>query len=200
MTSERGMGSEREIMAALRKSAILAHWVPGVSLLIQQAHEPLIAVSCDSRLADTYGCSLVHPCEYRRQVVDLVSSSAAGLPPAFNPGDLMHIEIMADVGTTVDADGVVSAQFDEHHTMVGFAVLAEAPGPDQHAGGCQWSLNEAPVLESHDPDLKASLLTCSFPTGDPARTARARQAILDRLVVSEAEEIAALASLAGPQW
>ncbi|MEM8923442.1 MAG: hypothetical protein AAF962_24995 [Actinomycetota bacterium] len=185
-------------LLALRKAAALAHWVHGVHLVLSGASTPTVAVTCDETMSFEETCLVLHPCEFRRQVLQLMASDAAGLGPSFGLGESsIHIGVLSSPGTDMDDRGLVVTDIDGTHAAV-VHVIAGEQGPrlegttSEIPESCYWPLNNVPVLESVDPDLGVVLLSCAFQHADNDRARAAYTAILDAMVTATAEEITVL--------
>lgn len=179
---------------ALRKAAILAHWLPGLSLLIRQQREPVLAVTTESQVAADHGCGELHPCEFRRQVIQMMTSDRAGLPPDFGDGGLsLQIEVVTGAATTFDNSGLVITMFDRWHSVVGFPTLsvADPSRSPLEPGSCQWPLVDAPVAEEVDLGLGAAFVCCTYPTSDPRRADLAYAAVFEEMIGRSAAEVVA---------
>ncbi|MEM8926479.1 MAG: hypothetical protein AAGD35_23480 [Actinomycetota bacterium] len=185
-------------LVALRKVAVLAHWVPGVNLVLSQDDGPTIAVTADERLEFDTTCLVMHPCEFRRQVLQLMSADEVGLGPSFGLGHgAIHIGVVASPGAVMHDNGLIVARFSENHSIVAHATVVDraslASRPvTSPPRSCAWPLDDIPVAEDVDPDLGVVLITCGYADDDPTRASLAYGAVFDAMVTSTAEEMSTL--------
>ncbi|MEM7275837.1 MAG: hypothetical protein AAF547_22365 [Actinomycetota bacterium] len=166
-------------LLALRKAAVLAHWIPGLSLVVDCAATGTVRVSADQWSADPW--PTVHPCEFRRTIVQLRASAEVGLaPPLDEAGDGLRIDMIGAPGTEIDESGLVVARFDPEHSVIAFATS----GP---VDGARWAVETSP-----DDDLGIVLVHRAFPTEDDEAAGQAQELVFRAMVESAAEEIAAL--------
>lgn len=189
-------------LLAVRKAAVLTHWVPNINLLVCQTDWPGILVSTAPwEIGDGFWLS-VDPCSFRQEVCALPDVPGATVGPNLGAeGTALQIEVVTSGSTRFDAAGLFTLPFDDHHSAVGFPALASvaidaAESSDvNEPPTCVWDVNGQPQLQqSVDLELGVKLISCYYPTEDETRARLAREAVLDAMFAAGADEVASLAA------
>lgn len=124
-------GCGDRLLVALRKSALLLHWVPGTGLQIVQPNRPTIRVTRSGAQPGFDGVQLT-PCEFRGLVIGLDSADAAGLTPAIglDPGNEVRLRHFTEDGTKLGGHGIV--QFHPCAGTTAFAFPTVCADGDPH--------------------------------------------------------------------
>ncbi len=190
-------------LLAVRKAAILAHWVPGISLLVSQSDWPGLQVTTTPWAMDDGWWTPIDPCRFRREVCGLPERPSPVVGHSLGADDAaLQIEIVTSGTTSYDDAGLFTLPFDEHHSAVGFPMLADiSVGPTLTEGSpesptCRWDIDERPqLLQNVDAELGVKLISCCYPTDDELRAHLAREAALDALLSTGADEVAMVAAV-----
>ncbi|MEM7322957.1 MAG: hypothetical protein AAF531_07720 [Actinomycetota bacterium] len=189
-------------LLAVRKAAILAHWVPGISLLVSQSGWPGLQVTTTPWDMGDDAWLTVHPCQFRHEVCALPETPSTVVGPTLGTDDSeLQIEVVTSGLTRFDDAGLFTVPFDTHHSAVGFSMLSEVPidleleaGGTDHRATCQFPIDQQPDLTQNvDIGLGMKLVTCCYPTEDLQRAEAAREAVLELLFTAGADEVAMVA-------
>ncbi|MEL6981143.1 MAG: hypothetical protein AAFO29_01835 [Actinomycetota bacterium] len=190
-------------LLAVRKAAVLAHWVPGISLLVSQPDWPGVMVSTTPWDMGDGWWMPVDPCTFRREVGCLPGRPSGIVGPRLGAEDTdLRIEVVTSGSTRFDDAGLFSLPFDEHHSAVGFSVLASiglrraAVSGQPETPTCLWDVDGPPqLLQNVDADLGVKLISCCYPSTDELRASLAREAMLEAMLSAGADEVATVAGV-----
>ncbi|MEM9653859.1 MAG: hypothetical protein AAGA65_17335 [Actinomycetota bacterium] len=188
-------------LSALRKAAVLAHWVPGVNLVVSQLGGPAIAVTADPTLTIAGAELRLRPCELRDQVLGLMAPAASAADRLFDlGGPAIHIGVVTAPGTQMDEEGIVLTSIDDKHTGIAHAFVVDraradsvVPTPPKSVS-CGWEADAVPLVEHLDEELGVVMVTCLYHTDDVGQATAAYGAVFDAMITGSAEEFAALAA------
>ncbi|MEM7091703.1 MAG: hypothetical protein AAF567_01775 [Actinomycetota bacterium] len=180
----------------IRKYATLAHWVPGISLVVYQNDWPPIQVACmPSPSPDGEVWTFVHPCHFRAEVLDTGNRSRLVGPSLGHPGSSAKVTVIAEEATEIDDAGLFTVRYDEIHSVVGFITLAAIEVgqavPESECGGasCAWDLDAPPMISSIDAALGTQMVSCSYRTEDAVRATLARNLVFEAMLAASVEEV-----------
>ncbi|MEM9563036.1 MAG: hypothetical protein AAGA93_10480 [Actinomycetota bacterium] len=184
----------------IRKLAVLAHWVPGVSLLIYQADWPPLQVTRSPWSApDGEVWIPLNPCQFRAELLGMETGQCELIGPSL--GDEyaeLRINVVTSEPTTLDDTGLFTLPYDASHSAVMFATLASVTvaAPDTSTGKadtCLWDIDRPPPLHSSvDEDLGVQLISCSYHTNDTVRQELARTATFEAMLAASVDEVTLL--------
>lgn len=185
-------------LLAIRKAAVMAHWVKGLSLMLLRSSRPTLLVTVDEQLTTTGRHLRMHPCDFRREVGLLMGSESAILGSTSDLGrGNMQLEIITCEKARFEDAGLVGTGFDDHHSMVGFVTTTSAVEDLRHQNHktCEWDLSKPPpLLLNVDDELELTMVTCSYFTEDVQRAELAYSAVFDAMITASAEEFATAVS------
>ncbi|MEM9036024.1 MAG: hypothetical protein AAGA99_08105 [Actinomycetota bacterium] len=190
-------------LVALRKAAVLAHWIPELDLQIHQVGSAGVRVAASRPPAGFRGAS-VDPCEFRRLVIRVMAGEVgvAARELGLVLGHQLRIELHAGPGLLIGAHGLVRAELDGEWGVLATAVL----GHDGGAALASVTVDDvAPPDDTvqldldHDGQVDVTLLHASFPLRDRVRERIVLSALSAAAATYAAEEVAlALAGLDAP--
>lgn len=183
ISRDRSAASDQALLA-LRKVAVLAHWVPDVGVLVTQSDRPPLRVGTADPPGGFDGVAF-HPCEFRNLIAGRISGSEHGLAPLIDDSasNAMQIELYGGPRVALLDNGLVRFQFDEEHAVLAFATISSA------TDGKLRCTSEHRVESSTDVDLDITLLHCAFPTDGPTQEGQIHDHLFDLLVSAAAEEV-----------
>ena len=182
------------VLVALRKAALLSHWIPGLGLRIDQPGRLGLRVAAWP--ADTTSTDIeFHPCEFRGLVLQRMQADLVGLAGLIaTDGAELRIEHLTAAGTAIEYQGLVRHDLDEATAVLAFATLLDVDvlsrvgleAGAHPAGGTKG----ARVDFSRDEDLRVTMVHSTFATGCSVFEGRVLEAVLDLATTSAAEEVA----------
>ena len=182
------------VLVALRKAALLSHWIPGLGLRIEQPGRPGLRVAGWS--ADTTSTDIeFHPCEFRGLVLQRMQADLVGLAGLIaTDGAALRIGHITAAGTTIGHQGLVRHELDEANAVLAFATLLDVGALTRvglaagaHPAG---SSNGVRVDFSRDEDLRVTMVHSTFATGCSVFEDRVLEVVLDLAMTYAAEEVA----------
>ncbi len=185
-------------LAALRKAALLAHWVPGIGALVAQHEAPPLGVA----VADVQQhCSavLLHPCEFRKVVIEQWSGrgGSAALLDVYRRA--ISVRLFASADTRLGPQGIVRHQLAVGNAVYAFATVLRAAERakcrDQSGASAASAVCDGvEICFDDDLELDAALVHGMFDDEDRQRAGRVLDVISHLCAVYAAEEVAALFS------
>lgn len=187
-------------LLAVRKAAVLARWVPGISLAIGRDGGPTVLVTDDDRLSVSRAMERIDPDRFRRQLAEAISGHDTTVGRLLGLGrHEVHIGVITAPGTVLDDNGLVVAALDDDQSVLGFVtVFGLGPGlaadrpVDDGPGRCDWIGDEVPIVEDPDDALGMTMVSCRYRTDDARQSVLAYEAMLDAMVASGVEEVTGL--------
>ena len=186
------------VLVTLRKAALLAHWIPGLGLHVEQPGRPGLRVA--TWPADTTSTDIeFHPCEFRGLVLQRMQADVVGLAGLIvSDGAAPRIEHLTTSGTSLAPHGLVRHELDETTAVLAFATLLDAEAlttvglaaAARSAGG-----SKAVRIEfSRDADLEVTMAHGTFTTGCGVHEQHVLDMVLGLAMTCGAEEVAAAVS------
>jgi hypothetical protein len=191
-------------LVALRKAAVMTHWIPDLGVVVHQAGRPSIRVAGWSGANRSRHVEL-HPCEFRRAVVAHLTEDRCGLRDLLSPERNTRLEWFTGPQTQLGPIGVVRHLGLEGHevlavptvldgasvTAVGLAsgALPEAPGRP----GCNADARSVDWIRldyAGDEELSATMVYATVPDCDADARDRAFDVISTAHGALAAEEAA----------
>lgn len=171
----------------IRKAATIAHWVPGVDLLVYQTDWPPLSVSTQQRTAPDGEVWLhVHPCLFRHALTTTDDSQDFGIGPTLGRSPA-RLEIDARETTKLHPSGLFEFEHGHDRTLLGFVTMAEIPIPvaltDAAGGTAACKLDATP-----DPILETQLISSTHLRGDGELAESVTEHVMDALVAMAADE------------
>ena len=182
------------VLVALRKAALLSHWIPGLGLRIEQPGRPGLRVAGWS--PDTTSTDIeFHPCEFRGLVLQRMQADLVALAGLIaTDGAALRIGHITAAGTTIDHQGLVRHELDEANAVLAFATLLDVEAlarvglaAGAHPAG---SSNGVRVDFSRDEDLRVTMVHSTFATRCSVFEDRVLEVVLDLAMTYAAEEVA----------
>jgi len=182
------------VLVALRKAALLSHWIPGLGLRIEQPGRPGLRVA--GWPADTPSTDIeFHPCEFRGLVLQRMQADLVGLAGLIaTDGAALRIGHITAAGTAIGHQGLVRHELDEANAVLAFATLLDVStlarvglAAGAHPAG---SSNGVRVDFSRDEDLRVTMVHSTFATGCPVFENRVLEGVLGLATTYAAEEVA----------
>jgi hypothetical protein len=182
------------VLVALRKAALLSHWIPGLGLRIEQPGRPGLRVAAwpdDTASTDIE----FHPCEFRGLVLQRMQADLVGLAGLMaTDGAALRIGHITAAGTAIGHQGLVRHELDEANAVLAFATLLDISALTRvglaagaHPAG---SSNGVRVDFSRDEDLRVTMVHSTFATGCSVFENRVLEVVLDLATTYAAEEVA----------
>ncbi len=113
------------VLVALRKAALLSHWIPGLGLRIEQPGRPGLRVAAwpdDTASTDIE----FHPCEFRGLVLQRMQADLVALARLIaTDGAALRIGHITAAGTAIGHQGLVRHELDEANAVLAFATLLD---------------------------------------------------------------------------
>jgi hypothetical protein len=182
------------VLVALRKAALLSHWIPGLGLRIEQPGRPGLRVAAWP--ADTASTDIeFHPCEFRGLVLQRMQADLVGLAGLIaTDGAALRMEQLTAAGTAIAHQGLVRHELDEATAVLAFATLLDVDvltrvGLDAGAYPAGGSKGVR-VDFSRDEDLRVTMVHSTVATGCSVFEGRVLEVVLDLATTYGAEEVA----------
>lgn len=182
--------------APLCRAAIAAHWMPDVGFrLRQQDGRSLHVASWPS--GDSLASIDVHPCEFRRVLVQTMIGERCGMSGWLEPVGTDHIELVVGPTAEIGPFGLVNVRIDAATSTIAIALsAAEARVAAEQSGGSQCSQHG--VRFDRDDELGAVLAHTCYPSDDGDAEQRAFSSIIDVVASAVATDLVAAAAATGP--
>ncbi len=180
---------------ALRKVAVLCHWVPGVGVqVIQERRDPLCVAAFDVEVQRR--STLMSPCGFRRALVASLTERSGSIAGLIDLDEPLTVSAFTDPTTTLTDAGIVLHRLDEVRAAMAFPTLV---GPDscvemrdECLGMCTTRLDF-----ERDAELGVTLAHTTVDYRDDDDVEQARCALVDMVVRLGVVE--SLDQLAGPE-
>ncbi|MEM9132021.1 MAG: hypothetical protein AAF962_24285 [Actinomycetota bacterium] len=189
-------------MTTIHKLALLAHQVPGVSLIVYQPNWPPLLVALEPR-ASRQGEVWVHvdPSRFRRELVCPIREARRVIGPFLGDDDTeVRVDLVADRSTSFDEVGLFTTMGSGARSTVGFPTSASVlvPGaivsshPSLVTDDTESSRGAPNLIATVDSGLGTQLITCSYPADDLVKAAEARVIAFEALVTASVDELTLL--------
>lgn len=178
-------------MLHLRKSALLAHWIPGLGILVRHHGRDVIRVAPHRAHPSVPAYPLeFDPCAFRQFVVSFADDETWP-PHPLDPADGIDVRLFTVGPTEVGLNGVVRAAIDSDVAVFGFACaldLATAQRVARERDDRACALRDRVHLD-HDPDLAITLVHGTYQLASPADERRVHDHVADLGIACAAEEV-----------
>jgi hypothetical protein len=182
------------VLVALRKAALLSHWIPGLGLRIEQPGRPGLRVAAWPAEATSTDIEF-HPCEFRGLVLQRMQADLVGLAgPIAGDGAALRLEHVTAEGTAVLYQGLVRHELDADTAVLAFATLLDVDALTKLglAATARPSVrrNAVRVDFSRDEDLDVTMVHSTFTTGCRVHEEHVLDTVLGLAMTCGAEEVA----------
>lgn len=185
---------EAGALCALRKAAVLVHWIPGLGVMVRQQDRPDLRVATFP--GDEFFSGLAwDPCSFRRLVHAHMTSAAVGMPGVLDLERGLTLDLFTGEGTHVDDQGLVLHHLDAETSVIAFASLTtvtqcETVGVERGASSERPTIPSVRVDFSEDLDLGVVMAHASVDRRDREALESTHAMMTDLLAAYGAVEVA----------
>ncbi|MEM9514315.1 MAG: hypothetical protein AAGA42_05605 [Actinomycetota bacterium] len=189
--------SDSSSVLRIRRAASLALGVTGISLVVYQTNWPPVLVSRTPHAAPT-GEVWIHarPCQVRHELCGTPVAQRVLLGPTLGVTEAdVHIELIVNDGTTVDAAGLFTVRHDDRRSEVGFVAPAWMSIPERfEAAACDGcprrrTVMPPPVVGRPDHGLGTRLVSWVYPTHNYLLATSVRGTAFDTMLAMTVDEV-----------
>jgi len=166
-------------LITLRKAAVMAHWIPGLGVRLQQG-DHVMRVAAWQRDPSTPG-QQISPCEFRRIIVGLCAADDVGLDAIFETGVPLVLDWFTQNRTELSPLGLVRHRLACGYEVIAFPTLLAADAIDDHVHRSPTTTTEFEVHVEHtrDDEVGVSLVHLTYPPDEHTR--RHAAALVDEM-------------------